>query len=105
MKTILYSVCIGSLALALTAGGAQAATDKDPREQSRSSEQRKFRRHVPRTRAEPWPRIVMFRQHNTRQRSNAKPRTSSAVNRRSAAGVGDASYSSRTKPREERKDA
>ena len=28
MKSILYSVCIGSLALALTAGGAQAATDK-----------------------------------------------------------------------------
>ena len=28
MKSILYSVCIGSLALALTAGGAQAATQK-----------------------------------------------------------------------------
>src|SRR4051812_22960719 len=30
MKSILYSACIGSLALALTAGGAQAATDKRP---------------------------------------------------------------------------
>ena len=29
MKSILYSVCIGSLALALTAGGAQAATDRN----------------------------------------------------------------------------
>ena len=28
MKSILYSVCIGSIALALTAGGAQAAKDK-----------------------------------------------------------------------------
>ena len=32
MKTILYTVCIGSLALALTAGGAQAAKDKRTRE-------------------------------------------------------------------------
>ena len=30
MKSILYSVCIGSLALALTAEGAQAATEKRP---------------------------------------------------------------------------
>ena len=29
-KSILYSVCIGSLALVLTAGGAQAANDKRP---------------------------------------------------------------------------
>src|SRR5438128_12622019 len=38
MKSILYSVCIGSLALALTAGGAQA--DKDKRSERAKPQQR-----------------------------------------------------------------
>src|SRR6266480_3306537 len=33
MKSILYSVCIGTLALALTAGGAQAATDRNKQQE------------------------------------------------------------------------
>ena len=40
MKAILYSVCIGSLALALTAGGAQAATDKNKRQERAKPQQR-----------------------------------------------------------------
>jgi len=33
MKSILYSACIGTLALALTAGGAQAATDRNKQQE------------------------------------------------------------------------
>ena len=105
MKSILYSVCIGSLALALTTGGAQAATEKRPE------------------RAKPQPRAAKgaggtSREHRqdhgahrnvsatqSRQLSNVKPRTSSAVNRAARADVGHASYSSRTKSRQEPKDA
>ena len=46
MKSILYSVCIGTLALALTAGGAQAATDKDKRSQRAQPQQRSAKVHA-----------------------------------------------------------
>ena len=53
MKRILYSVCIGILALALTAGAAQAQQEKSLRERDRSIEQRMFMRHDRRTPAGP----------------------------------------------------
>jgi Putative peptidoglycan binding domain len=40
MKSILYSVCIGTLALALTAGGAQAATDRNKQQERAKPQQR-----------------------------------------------------------------
>jgi cupin superfamily acireductone dioxygenase involved in methionine salvage len=40
MKSILYSVCIGTLALALTAGGTQAAMDKNKRQERAKPQQR-----------------------------------------------------------------
>ena len=81
MKSILYSVCIGSLALALTAGGAQAAKDKRTeraKPQQRSAKvQAAHPANTGRTMAA--HRNVSATQY--RQQSNAKPRTSSAVNR------------------------
>jgi Putative peptidoglycan binding domain len=40
MKSILYSVCIGTLALTLATGGAQAATDKNKRQERAKPQQR-----------------------------------------------------------------
>src|SRR6478752_6260940 len=81
MKSILYSVCIGSLALALTAGAAQAATEKRPeraKPQQRTANVQAARpANTGRTMSV--HRNVSATQY--RQRSNAKPRNSSAVNR------------------------
>ena len=81
MKSILYSVCIGSLALALTAGGAQAAKDK--RTEKAKPQQRTAKVQAARPantgRTMSAHRNVSATQH--RQQSNAKARTSSAVNR------------------------
>jgi hypothetical protein len=77
MKSILYSVCIGILALALTAGGAQAAKDKRP--ERAKPQQRSANVHAARPantgRTMSAHRNVSAAQY--RQRSYAKPRTSS----------------------------
>ena len=81
MKSILYSVCIGSLALALTAGGAQAATQK--RTERAKPQQRSAKVQAARP-ANPGRTMAAHRNVSAaqpRQRSNAKPRTSSAVTR------------------------
>ena len=81
MKTILYTVCIGSLALALTAGGAQAAKDKGP---ERAKPQQRTAKVQPARPASAGRTMAVHRNVSTaqtRQLSNAKPRTSSAVNR------------------------
>lgn len=81
MKSILYSACIGSLALALTTGVAQAATEK--RTERAKPQQRAAKVQVARPantgRTMAAHRNVSAAQ--SRQRSNAKPRTSSAINR------------------------
>ena len=77
MKSILYSVCIGSLALALTTGGAQAAKDK--RSERAKPQQRTAKVHAARPantgRAISAQRNVSAA--HRQQRSYAKPRTSS----------------------------
>jgi hypothetical protein len=81
MKSILYSVCIGTFALALTTGGAQAATEK--RTERAKPQQRTANVQAARPantgRTMSVHRNVSATQY--RQRSNAKPRNSSAVNR------------------------
>jgi Putative peptidoglycan binding domain len=86
MKSILYSACIGTLALALTAGGAQAATDKNKRQERAKPQHRSANVHAARpanagrSMSASTHRNVSAAQN--RQRSSyAKPRTSSAVNR------------------------
>jgi len=81
MKSILYSICIGSLALALTAGGAQAATEKRPERAKPQQRTAKVQAAHPANTVR-----TMAAHHNvsaaqSRQLSNAKPRTSSAINR------------------------
>src|SRR5437762_3596983 len=77
MKSILFSVCIGSLALALTAGGAQAARDK--RSDNAKPQQRSAKVQAARPantgRSMSAHRNVSAAQY--RQRSYAKPHTSS----------------------------
>src|SRR6266480_4220122 len=77
MKSILYSVCIGSLALALTAGGAQAARDK--RSDNAKPQQRSAKVQAARPantgRSMSAHRNVSAAQY--RQRSYAKPHASS----------------------------
>lgn len=77
MKRILYSVCIGSLALALTAGAAQAAKDKRP--ERAKPQHRTANVHAARPAntggTMSGHRNVSAAQY--RQRSYAKPRTSS----------------------------
>jgi hypothetical protein len=77
MKSILYSVCIGSLALALTAGGAQAAKDKRPERAKPQQRTAKVQAARPANtgRTMSAHRNVSATQY--RQRSNAKPRSSS----------------------------
>jgi Putative peptidoglycan binding domain len=87
MKSILYSICVGTLALALTAGGAQAATDKDKRAQRAKPQQRSANVHAaarPATAARPASAMpATARAHRnvsaaqSRQRSYTTPRTSS----------------------------
>jgi hypothetical protein len=84
MKSILYSACIGTLALALTAGGAQAATDKNKRQERAKPQHRSANVQAAKPantgRNMSAHRNVSVAQN--RQRSSyAKPRTSSAVNR------------------------
>src|SRR5919108_1415109 len=85
MKSILYSVCIGSLALALAAGGAQAATDKNKRQERATPQQRTT--NVQAARPANTGRSTSMSAHRNvsaaqyRQRSYPVPRTSSAVNR------------------------
>src|SRR6478736_4461421 len=81
MKSILYSICIGSLALALTAEGAQAAKDKRP---ERAKPQQRTANVQPARPANTGRTMSVHRNVSVaqyRQRSNAKPRNSSAVNR------------------------
>src|SRR5436190_11185280 len=77
MKRVLYSVCIGILALALTAGAAQAAKDK--RSERAKPQQRTAKVQAARPantgRTMSAHRNVSAAQY--RQRSYAKPRTSS----------------------------
>ena len=77
MKPILYSVCIGSLALALTAGGVQAATEKRP--ERAKPEQRsagvQAARPTDTGKTTSAHRNVSAAQY--RQQSSAKPQTSS----------------------------
>ena len=97
MKSILYLVCVGTLALALAAGGAQAATEKEKRAQSAKPQQRSAMVQAarPATAARPAAampataranRNVSAAQNRQRQ-SYAKPRTSSAVNRKPVAAT------------------
>lgn len=79
MKLILYSACIGTLALALTAGGAQAATDKNKRQERAKPQHRTANVQAARPantgRSMAAHRNVSAAQ--SRQRSYTKPRTSS----------------------------
>ena len=82
MKLILYSVCIGTLALALTTGGAQAATDKDKQQARAKPQQRSANPAVagPATaRAHRNVSAAQYRQQ--RSYANTQSRTRSAVNR------------------------
>jgi hypothetical protein len=81
MKSILYSVCIGSLALALTAGGAQAAKDK---RLERAKPQQRTAKVQPARPAKTGRTISAHRNVSAAQnpqRSYAKSRTSSTFNR------------------------
>jgi putative peptidoglycan binding protein len=90
MKSILYSVCVGSLALALAAAGAQAAKDKDKRPERAKPQQRTANVHAARPAN---TGMTMSAQRNVsaaqnrQQRSYAKPRASSAVNRKPVAAT------------------
>ena len=81
MKSILYSVCIGSLALALTAGGAQAAKDKRTERAKPQQRSAKVQAAHPANTGRTMAAHRNVSAAQSRQRSNAKPRTSSAVNR------------------------
>ena len=84
MKSILYSACIGTLALALTAGGAQAATDKNKRQERAKPQHRSANVQAakPATTGRSMAAHRNVSAAQNRQRSSyAKPRTSSAVNR------------------------
>ena len=117
MKSILYSVCIGSLALALTAGGAEAAKDKRPERAKPQQRSAKVQAARPANTGRNMSAHRNVSAAQYRQRSYAKPRTSSASQSETCscdALVAEdrrrgrrrhASYSSRTKRREERKDA
>lgn len=81
MKSILHSVCIGSVALALTAGGTQAATQKRP--ERANPQPRAAKVQAPRP-ANTGRTIATHRNVSaaqSRQRSDVKPRTSATVNR------------------------
>ena len=82
MKPILYSVCIGSLALALTAGAAQAATDKRPERAKPQHRSANVQTAGPANagRTVSAHRDVSAAQYR-QQRPYAQPRTSSGFNR------------------------
>jgi hypothetical protein len=81
MKRILYSACVGSLALALTAGGAQAAKDTRP-ERSRP-QQRTATVHAARPantgRTMTAHRNISAAQHQQRSYSNPRTRSNAVV--------------------------
>jgi Putative peptidoglycan binding domain len=81
MKRILYSACVGSLALALTAGGAQAARDKRP-ERSRP-QQRTATVHAARPantgRTMTAHRNFSAARHQQRSYANARTRSNAVV--------------------------
>src|SRR5258707_5408382 len=81
MKRVLYSVCIGILGLALTAGAAQAATEKRPERAKPQQRTAKVQAARPTNtgRTMSAHRNVSAAQY--RQRSYGKPRTRSAINR------------------------
>jgi hypothetical protein len=86
MKSILYSICVGTLALALATGGAQAATDKNKRQERAKPQQRSA--NVQAARPANTGRIMAAHRNvsaaqSRQQRSyaNVKPRTSSNVSR------------------------
>jgi hypothetical protein len=80
MKSILYSVCIGSLALALTAGAAQDNKKKPERAKAQQQSAKvQAARPANSGRTMSANRNVSAAQY--RERSYAKPRTSSAFNR------------------------
>jgi hypothetical protein len=81
MKSILYSICIGSLALALIAGGAQAATDKRPERAKPQQRSAKVQAARPANTGRTMNVHRNVSAAQSRQLSNAKPRTSSAYNR------------------------
>jgi Putative peptidoglycan binding domain len=91
MKPILYSALVGSLALALTAGGAQAATDKNKRQERAKPQHRTA--NVQAARPASTGRSMAANAHRNvsavkyRQRSyaNVKPRSSSNANRKPVA--------------------
>ena len=97
MKSILYLVCIGTLALALAAGGAQTATDKNKRQERAKPQQRsaKVQTARPATAARPasaMPATTRAQRNvsaaqSQQRRWYAKPRTSSAVNRKPVAAT------------------
>jgi Putative peptidoglycan binding domain len=89
MKAILYSVCIGSLALALTGAGAQPATEKNKRQEGAKPQQRSANAQAARPATAARPTSAMpataRAQRNVsaaqfRQGTYAKSRASSAVN-------------------------
>ena len=78
MKSILYSVCIGTLALALT---AQAATEKRTERAKPQQQSAKVQAARPTNTGRSMATHRTVSTQQPRQRSNAKPRTSSAINR------------------------
>ncbi len=81
MKSILYSVCIGILALALTAGRAQAATEKRPERAKPQQRTAKVQAARPANTSRTMSAHRNVSAAQNRQRSYAKPRTSSTFNR------------------------
>jgi Putative peptidoglycan binding domain len=92
MKSILYSALVGSLALALAAGGAQAATDKSKRQERAKPQQRSANVQAARP-ANTGRSMAAHRNRNVsaaqyrQQRSYATPRSTSAVNRKPVAAT------------------
>jgi len=81
MKSILYSICIGILALALTAGRAQAATEKRPERAKPQQRTAKVQAARPANTSRTMSAHRNVSAAQNRQRSYAKPRTSSTFNR------------------------
>ena len=77
MKQILYLACIGSLGLALTAGGAQAAKDKRPERAKPQQRTAKVQAARPANTGRTMSAHRNVSAAQSRQRSYVKPRTSS----------------------------
>src|SRR5215471_5576452 len=85
MKSILYSALVGSLALALATGGAQAARDNNKRSQKAQPQQRTAKVQAARFANTGMGmaahRNVSAAQNRQRSYANVKPRTGSTANR------------------------